>query len=336
MKKMSINLLIIAILASVFAGCKKTEATSKTSVSKWNKEYGNFIKSGWVVYEEQKDGKMYAIKQASYGDDVLLVYSDPDNKILDRKTATRRVVSTGEEDELEFIHIILDNDLGEETDYWTRAAFVAPPKCMKVVMATKDIFTYSKPDGMSFSKTSLKKGELIVSNFFFEDENRELEEAKDYYEAFVYNGEDFGKTIYVKKTDCTDSGITIELYRTIMALNKDTKTVVADELAGRILQALPLSQDSELLIDTLKASDAPFSDSVKERISNYTRGGDGYASNAADGRGGDYGYEEDYDYGYADGYGGVEEGDASNDFSDEDDGTGYVKSGYPFAEEGEY
>lgn len=205
--KKALLILLLALTGFAFISCgdkdgnekKSSEGSGKVAETKQKMIRTKFIYSGWVVYEEQNDGKMYATLEAEVGDDVQ-IYTASDGS-AEQKKAIRRVVSTGEEKELEFIHIKFNNK-----DYWTRDIFVAPEGSTELYIALSDTMTYSKPDGISILSTMIKEGELCVANKFAEKDG--------YIACVIYDGNSYGKEIFVSGSSVTNYEAAVDFIKT--------------------------------------------------------------------------------------------------------------------------
>lgn len=203
MKKSLLVLLCLLAVSLISCGEKKDGSSSseaKSSSKKTQKMlYTKFIYSGYVVYEEQDDGKMYAVVEAEIGDDVRL-YTNSDGSV-EMKNAVRKIKSTGEEAAFDFVHISYN-----DTDYWTRELFIAPEGCTEAYITLYDAMTYSKPDGISMTSTMLKEGTVCPATKF--------SKTDDYAACYIYDGNPYGKEIYVSTNYVSDDPSAIEYIRT--------------------------------------------------------------------------------------------------------------------------
>ena len=222
-------------LSALFFSCKEKDSgsttTAETAVEKTKKTAPTrFIYSGWALYEERDDGKMYAVREAETGDNAV-IYLNDDNSI-ETKNAIRRL-SNGKEEPFDFIHI----NYNEECDYWTRDIFVAGPNVFMSYVVVKDTFAYSAPDGASITGTQIPEGSTVVSTEFPSDYDNGPE-AESFYKVTIYNGKPFGREIYLKRNTFSCHAIVQEIARTFAKIDKETPVEVRDEVLLKLIDMI--------------------------------------------------------------------------------------------------
>lgn len=218
MKKL-LPVLMAALTIAVLTGCKDKNSSKaavqpaaapvapEKKVEKFIEKKCLFIYQDASLYKEVEDGIMEWSASADEGDAVTVMFSQ--NGDLYKKTATRR--TSKDEVEMEFIKVVYD-----ETEYWSRAIFVSAPDCTLGIIDEEKAIRYTQPDILKFTENSLKYGTYIAVENFAD---------ADFAKAIIYDGtNDFGKEVYLKKTDvCKDSEILIA-YKTLnnmMAIEAD-------------------------------------------------------------------------------------------------------------------
>ncbi len=327
--KRALLILLLALTGFAFISCgdkegneKKASAeTGKAAESKQKMIRTKFIYSGWVLYEEQDDGKMYATVEAEVGDDVQ-IYTNKDGS-AEQKKAIRRVVSTGEEKELEFIHVTYNNK-----DYWTRDIFIAPEGCTESYIALTDAMTYSKPDGISILSTMIKEGEICPATKFAEKDG--------FVACVIYDGNPYGKEIFVSGSSVTNYEAAVDFIKTYYKMEAavaaenaldekhyDETCKVINELATMMITypydySYSSAEDlytwvkgkilnSEAIYPLLySTTESYFTSSYYDDDYEYDGDGDDWYEGGYyydDDDYGGYGYSDDYDYNYEGDYG---------------------------------
>lgn len=217
MKKLiSILFLLSVAFALISCGDKKDDGGTKSegaavsgeksSAQKKSKKLlpSRIIYSGWVLYEERSDGKMYAVEQAVNGDAVKLYAEDDDNP--EQKKAVRRLQS-GEEDEFNFVRVNY-----EGKDYWTRDIFVSPANSGELYVAMEDVLAYSKPDGISITSTTVKEGSAVAA--------KKNAKQDGYVQCIIYNGNPFGREIYLNEESLCDYENALQILNAIKLMEE--------------------------------------------------------------------------------------------------------------------
>ncbi len=216
MKKILVAFFAIAALSSLFFSCKEKSAGGSKNAKKQNVSLSRIIYSGWDLYEEREDGKMYAVKEAELGDEVQ-IYLNSDGSV-EQKNAIRHLQS-GKEEPLDFVRVVYD-----EKDYWTRDIFLAGPNIAFVGVLLENALAYSAPNGGSVTGTQLKEGSFVAM------ESDLPEEGEEFVKVVIYNGKPFGKEIYIRKDSIAFDDETKELVRLFSRFNEKTPVEVRDEI----------------------------------------------------------------------------------------------------------
>ena len=223
MKKSLMAICTIVFLSALFYSCNEKETGSagdggeKTAAVKIQKSAPSLIiYTGWDLYEERADGKMYAVGEAETGDAVKIYLNDDDS--IQQKKAVRHLQS-GKEESLDFVRVQY-----EGKDFWTRDIFVSGPGvCLSWVM-TENAFAYSAPDGASITGTQIDEGTFLAA------EDGQIDGVNGFYKAVIYNGRPFGKEIYLQSETFTHEPILKEIARTFSKIDEKTKPEVRDEI----------------------------------------------------------------------------------------------------------
>lgn len=216
----------IAGIAAVFAFCflafcgcsgKKADVSQKDEQSQAEdvqqvaeesqydeKVDGVMIQSGWTLYRENSEGKMIASAEARAGDSVKVYCKDKDGAEPEEKEAIRRL-QNGEEKELSFVRVSVDGE-----NYWTRPIFVA--KQAFPCVATKDGRLFSTPDIATMTKTVVQEGSMMA-------QSSDMME-NDFACVFVYDGNPYGKKMYVQKASVSTYYNDIEKYATLARIEE--------------------------------------------------------------------------------------------------------------------
>lgn len=216
---------MFALTASfaLFLSCKEKNAAAadapvekKEAVKIQKTAPSLIIYSGWDLYEERDDGKMYAAAEAENGDPVKIYLNDDDS--IQQKKAVRHLQS-GKEESLDFVRVQY-----EGKDFWTRDIFVSGPGvCLSWVM-TENTFAYSAPDGASITGTQIDEGTFLAA------EDGQIDGVNGFYKAVIYNGRPFGKEIYLQSETFTHEPMLKEIARTFSKIDEKTKPEVRDEI----------------------------------------------------------------------------------------------------------
>ncbi|MBQ4378743.1 MAG: hypothetical protein II821_06060 [Treponema sp.] len=224
MKKILFALLAVS---AVFFSCKEKTASggenSKAPAKEQKLSPSRIIYSGWDLYEERSDGKMYAVKEAECGDEIF-IYLNEDNTV-EQKNAVRHLQS-GKEEALDFIHVVY-----EDLSYWTRDIFTAGPNYYYSTVVLKDAFAYSAPDGGSLSGSQVAEGSFVAMENMSTPTN-------DFFKVVIYNGKPFGKEIWLKSENLAiGSGAvrTGEIVRVFSKINEKTPEKVRDEILLKLI-----------------------------------------------------------------------------------------------------
>lgn len=219
----SIFLLIASFSIFVLCSCSKEKATTITASEDIIVEHeietpakarrtidSVMLYEGWTLYSENDVGKMIAQEETQKGD-VVKVYFEDD--VIEAKKAIRRLQS-GQEEELDFVHINVDGD-----DYWTRDIFVSDAHSLPAVVMN-EAYIYSSPKDLSMTKDKLAQGDVVAA----------VGVSGNFYEVIIYNGTPFGKHVYVDKNDLSDNRVDIEINATQKKIADNTKPEIVEEL----------------------------------------------------------------------------------------------------------
>lgn len=234
MKKVLLTFMSLAALL-VFASCGEEKqkpaaqtaaqtpaaaAPAKKAEEKLIEKNAIFIYQGASLYEENEEGKMVWINEADDGDAVT-VYYKANGEDPYTKTAIRRL-SSGDEKEMDFVKVMYD-----EKQCWSRAIFISTPDAVPAII-TEKAFLFSEADILNMTKNSLEFGTLVALDSNFVDE--------DFYKIITYNGVDFGKTSYIKKSCASSNKKDLATYLTVknMAEKKDLDVVVYREMCASL------------------------------------------------------------------------------------------------------
>ena len=113
MKKIFLPFIALSLFSALCFSCKEKSAGNGESVDSApaQKErkvsQSRIIYSGWDLYEEQSDGKMYAVREAECGDSVS-IYMKEDGSI-EQKNAVRHLQSGKEENYRDHIEDMINH-----------------------------------------------------------------------------------------------------------------------------------------------------------------------------------------------------------------------------------
>ncbi|MBR1536082.1 MAG: hypothetical protein IJ630_04005 [Treponema sp.] len=181
------------------------------------------IYSGWDLYEERNDGKMYAVREAECGDEVKIFLNEDGS--VEQKKATRHLQS-GKEENLDFVHVLY-----EEEEFWTRDIFIAGPNYMYSTVVLKDAFIYSAPDGTSITGSQITEGSCVVLEQMASPSN-------DFFKVVIYNGKPFGKEVYISQENLAlgpQAVLCGEIARVFSKIDEKTPTAVRDEILQKLI-----------------------------------------------------------------------------------------------------
>lgn len=227
---------VFAFCALAFCGCsgKKADASQVdgqmlallaeegvqqvAEESQYNKKVDSvMIYAGWTLYRENSEGKMIASAETRVGDSVRLYCKDSDGSKPEEKKAIRRL-QNGEEKELTFVRLSFDDE-----DYWTRPIFVAKQAWPGAM--TKSGRLFSAPDMATMTKTVVEEGSIMAKS--------SADSEKDFACVFVYDGNPYGKKMYVQDESISTYVHIVEKYATLARveeLGDELKPEVWDEL----------------------------------------------------------------------------------------------------------
>ena len=257
MKKTMRAICAIACL-SVFFSCKEKnpsganqEAEKAETVKVQQAADSLIIYSGWDLYEERDDGKMYAVREAECGDSVSICMNEDGS--IEQKNAVRHLQS-GKEENLDFVHVLY-----EEEEYWTRDIFLAGSG-VDTCVTIKDTFVYSTPDGASITSNQIDEGTFIAR------EEGQAEGINGFYKAVIYNGKPFGKEIYIKGEDLSGGEVIEELARVFSKIDEKTKPEVRDEIILRLYDESAAFEEWERVYFVKKLIKANKKSLVSEKV----------------------------------------------------------------------
>lgn len=235
MKKLLVALCSFSVL---FFSCKEKNSENVSVQPEPKKEavkiqkktaLSRIIYTGWDLYEERSDGKMYAVSEAENGDEVIIYLNSDDS--IDQKNAIRHL-QNGKEEPLDFVHVQY-----EDKDYWTRDIFLSGPNVSNLAVVQEDAFIYSAPDGLSLTTSQVSEGTFAALE-------NQGEGTNGFYKVVIYNGRPFGKEIYLKDSALTFNETMKELVRVFSKLDEKTKPEIADELVAVLVQTAKASSDT--------------------------------------------------------------------------------------------
>lgn len=276
MKKTMLAICAIAGLCVPFFSCKGkdsngTNQSGKSESAKVQKTADSLIiYTGWDLYTEKDDGKMYAVREAECGDSVKIYLNDNDS--IEQKIAIRHL-SSGKEDSLNFVRVQYEGE-----DFWTRDIFLSglgdgeDGRYNIPAVAIADTFAYSAPNGSAITGTQIAEGTVFAYR------KHQPEGQDGFFNAVIYNGNPFGKEIWIKhEAFVTDYQPLFEIVRTLSKIDEKTKPEVREEI---ILEMIDSAQKGFMDFSNsglFEGSEQYFEDKINAFLAKYYGDSDEHA-----------------------------------------------------------
>ena len=245
MKKFSFVFLIFFVLISF--GCNKTNTattnqteneTVSTKEIKTEKKEEKILTTkdaialypGTPLYTENKDGKMVYADEVAKGESLSVYYNDNG---VESKNAIR-LLSNGKEDSFDFIRVS-SQFTDEDTEYWTRALFVAQDHPIANVIVQEG-HIYNTAQIFDATSKKLSIGDIVALK-------SEINFDSEFTPVTIYDGTEDGKEIFVKTeilSTYKDDLIAVQTFDSIKAF-KDIKPEISYELMEIMASSLDLS-----------------------------------------------------------------------------------------------
>lgn len=268
MKKL---LFIICLLPLLILGCNNKNLSGDDSSVKSNGQNkisknftlkpSVFIYSGWILYKEDPtDNCMVATANVSYGDVVSIFVSDDQ---IDQKTALRKL-KDGTTDSFNFVRCSYNDE-----EYWTRDIFISPLDSKPAIVCVNENL-FSQPDLLSMltdKNSKMKVLDLVIITGT----------DGDYYSSVVYNGNPYGKEVFIPKTSVLDSSMAVEFSQIISKINENlnsNETKYSQETLDEVFTVILddwniMNKDATLkniVINTVINSSFPISENIINRF----------------------------------------------------------------------
>lgn len=245
MKKFSFVFLIFFALISF--GCNKsnnatTNQTENETVStkeiKTEKKVEKILTTkdaialypGTPLYTENKDGKMVYADEVAKGESLSVYYNDNG---VEAKNAIR-LLSNGKEDSFDFIRVS-SQFTDEDTEYWTRALFVAQEHPIANVIVQEG-HIYNTAQIFDATSKKLSIGDIVALK-------SEINFDSEFTPVTIYDGTEDGKEIFVKTeilSTYKDDLIAVQTFDSIKAFEA-IKPEISYELMEIMASSLDLS-----------------------------------------------------------------------------------------------
>lgn len=245
MKKFSFVFLIFFALISF--GCNKsntatTNQTENETVStkeiKTEKKEEKILTTkdaialypGTPLYTENKDGKMVYADEVAKGESLSVYYNDNG---VEAKNAIR-LLSNGKEDSFDFIRVS-SQFTDEDTEYWTRALFVAQDHPIANVIVQEG-HIYNTAQIFDATSKKLSIGDIVALK-------SEINFDSEFTPVTIYDGTEDGKEIFVKTeilSTYKDDLIAVQTFDSIKAFEA-IKPEISYELMEIMASSLDLS-----------------------------------------------------------------------------------------------
>lgn len=245
MKKFSFVFLIFFALISF--GCNKsnnatTNQTENETVStkeiKTEKKVEKILTTkdaialypGTPLYTENKDGKMVYADEVAKGESLSVYYNDNG---VEAKNAIR-LLSNGKEDSFDFIRVS-SQFTDEDTEYWTRALFVAQDHPIANVIVQEG-HIYNTAQIFDATSKKLSIGDIVALK-------SEINFDSEFTPVTIYDGTEDGKEIFVKTeilSTYKDDLIAVQTFDSIKAFEA-IKPEISYELMEIMVSSLDLS-----------------------------------------------------------------------------------------------
>ncbi len=234
--------LALAFMTIVLCGCKGKNQGGETSDENPGEiANGQLFTKGTILYQnanlyqEKADGQMLYFDKIDKGSEVKIYLSGKE------ENESKNITLTGENSEEKMIHISYF-----DKDFWIKRSFIAPNTVPAVIKEEASI--YSQADKASKSSRTLKKGEIVAIGG----------EKKDFVTIFVYDGNEFGEKLFVKKSLLTKKADDILAQQIYDKISGRTKREVLLELKDGLSQlqiSSEIRQEIELPEESSKKSE---------------------------------------------------------------------------------
>lgn len=244
---------VFAFCALALCGCseKKAQDTQEAETEqeevvsqavetiRYAKIGGTMIYSGWTLYLENDEGKMIASAETRAGDIVEVYCEGEDGTTPVEKEAIRRL-QNGKEEPLTFVRVSFDDE-----DYWTRPIFVAKPAQPGTM--TKSGRLFSASDMATMTKTVVEEGTLLAVT--------PSEGENDFACVYVYDGNPYGKKMYVQRESISTYVYDVEKYAALARMEElgdKLKPEVRDELNHLVSEEFSYKYGKDDFTDSTK------------------------------------------------------------------------------------
>ena len=173
---------------------------------------------GWTFYKENDEGKMISAAQGETGDSVKIW---KENGQIVEKTAIR-LLKSGDEKEFNFINVCADDN-----DYWVIDSFIAEINSVPALVKGEGR-SGSEPKDTRIGKQKLEAGSMTAVTGNKQD---------GFAEIIVYDGNKFGKKVFVKEdmVDTNSSSIEVMKTRKKLESTENLKESVRNEVESMLM-----------------------------------------------------------------------------------------------------
>ena len=192
--------------------------------------YDAFSDGGYLRYKENKDGKMVYADEVAKGESLSVYYND--NGVEAKKAI--RLLSNGKEDSFDFIRVS-SQFTDEDTEYWTRALFVAQDHPIANVIVQEG-HIYNTAQIFDATSKKLSIGDIVALK-------SEINFDSEFTPVTIYDGTEDGKEIFVKTeilSTYKDDLIAVQTFDSIKAFEA-IKPEISYELMEIMVSSLDLS-----------------------------------------------------------------------------------------------
>ena len=185
---------------------------------------------GTPLYTENKDGKMVYADEVAKGESLSVYYNDNG---VEAKNAIR-LLSNGKEDSFDFIRVS-SQFTDEDTEYWTRALFVAQDHPIANVIVQEG-HIYNTAQIFDATSKKLSIGDIVALK-------SEINFDSEFTPVTIYDGTEDGKEIFVKTeilSTYKDDLIAVQTFDSIKAFEA-IKPEISYELMEIMASSLDLS-----------------------------------------------------------------------------------------------
>ena len=245
MKKFSIVFLSFFVLISF--GCNKSKnipgnqtediAVQTNEVTPEKNEKKNLITKdaialypGTPLYTENNDGKMVYADELAKGESLYVYYNDNG---VESKNAVR-LLSNGKEESFDFIRVS-SQSTDEDTEYWTRALFVAQDHPIATVIIQEG-HIYNTAQIFDATSKKLSIGDIVALK-------SEINFDSDFTPVTIYDGKENGKEVFVKSEILSIHNDDLIAVQTLDSLKnyKNLKPEIKNEIVEIMFTKLDLS-----------------------------------------------------------------------------------------------